>query len=79
VGRDRPFSQRESAREGDRKLGLELILNSRIEVAYLRAMAHFEKLSNHSAFAPDVLSYLEKTQGLPTPTHKRRRQEDYNG
>ncbi len=44
------------------KLGLEPILNSRIGAAYPRAMAHFEKLSKHPAFAPDVLPYLEKIQ-----------------
>jgi hypothetical protein len=25
-------------------------------------MAHFERLSNHPAFAPDVLPYLEKVE-----------------
>ena len=42
------------------KLGLEPILNARIGAAYPHAMAHFEKLSKHPAFAPDVLPYLEK-------------------
>jgi elongation factor 1-gamma len=45
------------------KLGLEPILNSHIDAAYPRAMAHFAKLSNHSAFAPDVLPYLKKIEG----------------
>jgi hypothetical protein len=40
----------------------EPILNARIGAAYPRAMAHFEKLSKHPAFAPDVLPYLEKIQ-----------------
>ena len=54
----------ERARARDiENLGLEPILNSRIDGAYPRAMAHFEKLSNHSAFAPDVLPYLEKIEG----------------
>jgi len=44
------------------KLGLEPILNSRMDAAYPRAMAHFEKLSHHSAFAPDVLPYLGKIE-----------------
>jgi glutathione S-transferase len=44
------------------ELGLAPILNSRIEAAYPRAMAHFAKLSNHSAFAPDVRPYLEKIE-----------------
>jgi glutathione S-transferase len=52
-------NERPRAREIE-KLGLEPILNSRISAAYPRAMAHFEKLSNHLAFAPDVLPYLEK-------------------
>jgi glutathione S-transferase len=51
------------------KLGLEPLLNSRIDAAYPRAMAHFAKLSHHPAFAPDVLPYLEKiggaTQAVP--------------
>ena len=45
------------------KLGLEPILNSRIDAAYPRAVAHFEKLSTHPAFAPDVLPYLRKIEG----------------
>jgi glutathione S-transferase len=45
-----------------KKLGLEPILNSRIDGTYQRAMAHFEKLSNHPAFAPDVRPYLEKIE-----------------
>ena len=54
----------ERARARDiENLSLEPILNSRIDGAYPRAMAHFEKLSNHSAFAPDVLPYLEKIEG----------------
>jgi glutathione S-transferase len=54
----------ERSRAGEiEKLGLEPVLHSRIDAAYPRAMAHFEKLSNHSAFAPDVLPYLEKIEG----------------
>ena len=44
------------------KLGLEPILDSRIDAVYPLAMTHFQKLSNHSAFAPDVLPYLEKIE-----------------
>ena len=44
------------------ELGLAPILNSRIDAAYPRVMAHFAKLSNNSAFAPDVLPYLEKIE-----------------
>jgi hypothetical protein len=54
----------ERARAGEiENLGLEPILNSRIDAPYPRAMAHLENLSNHSAFAPDVLPYLEKIVG----------------
>jgi glutathione S-transferase len=53
----------ERPRAGELKiLGLEAILNSQIKVAYPRAIAHFEKLSNHPAFASDVLPYLEKIE-----------------
>ena len=56
----------ERARAGEiEKLGLEPILNSRIDAAYPRAVAHFENLSNHPAFAPDVLPYLEDRRGYP--------------
>jgi glutathione S-transferase len=44
------------------KLGLEPILNSRVHATFPHATAHFEKLSNHPAFAPDVLPYLEKIE-----------------
>jgi elongation factor 1-gamma len=46
------------------KLGLEPILSSHLNAAYPRAMAHFQKLSLHPAFAPEVLPYLEKIEGL---------------
>jgi glutathione S-transferase len=55
-------NERPRAREIE-KLGLEPILHSRIDTVYPHAIAHFEKLSNHSAFAPDVLPYLEKIEG----------------
>ena len=45
-----------------KKLDLEPILSSHIGTAYPLAMAHFERLSNHPAFAPDVLPYLEKVE-----------------
>ena len=44
------------------ELGLEPILNSRVDGTYRRAMAHFTKLSRHPAFAPDVGPYLEKIE-----------------
>jgi glutathione S-transferase len=40
--------------------GLKPILNSDVEREFPRAMAHFGRLSRHPAFAPDVISYLEK-------------------
>ena len=40
--------------------GLNLIFNADIETEYPKAMAHFAKLSEHEAFAPDVKPYLEK-------------------
>jgi elongation factor 1-gamma len=45
-----------------KKLDLESILSSHTGTAYPLAMAHFERLSNHPAFAPDVLPYLEKVE-----------------
>jgi elongation factor 1-gamma len=38
------------------------ILSSQLVAAYPGAMTHFKKLSNHPAFAPDVLPYLEKIE-----------------
>jgi elongation factor 1-gamma len=45
-----------------KKLHLEPILSSHIATVYPLAMAHFERLSNHPAFTPDVLPYLEKVE-----------------
>jgi elongation factor 1-gamma len=47
-----------------KKLCLEPILNSHVHAAFPHAMSHFEKLSKHPAFAPDVLPYLEKIERL---------------
>jgi elongation factor 1-gamma len=44
------------------KLGLEPILNPNVDAEFPLAMAHFAKLSNHPAFAPDVVPYLEKLE-----------------
>jgi glutathione S-transferase len=44
------------------KLGLEPILSARANAAFPRAMSHFERMSNHLAFAPDVIPYLEKIE-----------------
>jgi hypothetical protein len=43
-------------------LGLEPILKPSIDEEFPRAMAHFMKFSNHPAFAPDVVPYLEKIE-----------------
>ena len=40
--------------------GLDLIFHAGAEAAYPRALAHFTKLSEHEAFAPDVQPYMEK-------------------
>lgn len=42
--------------------GLDLVFHEGIEAKYPKAMAHFAKLSEHEAFAPDVKPYLEKLQ-----------------
>ena len=42
--------------------GLDLVFHKGIEAEYPKAMAHFAKLSEHEAFAPDVKPYLEKLQ-----------------
>ena len=42
--------------------GLELIFHDEIQAEFPTAMAHFAKLSEHEAFAPDVKPYLEKLQ-----------------
>ena len=44
------------------KRGLEPILKANIGEELPRAMAHFAKLSEHPAFAPDVVPYLEKIE-----------------
>ena len=40
--------------------GLDLIFHAGAEAAYPHALAHFTKLAEHQAFAPDVQPYLEK-------------------
>ena len=42
--------------------GLDLVFHAGVEAEYPKAMAHFVKLSEHEAFAPDVKPYLEKLQ-----------------
>jgi elongation factor 1-gamma len=51
----------EKPRAGElEKRGLEPILNPNVDAEFPRAMAHFAKLAQHPAFAPDVVPYLEK-------------------
>jgi glutathione S-transferase len=53
----------EKPRAGElEKRGLKPILNSSIDEEFPRAMAHFTKLTQHPAFAPDVVPYLEKIE-----------------
>ena len=40
--------------------GLDLVFHADAEAEYPRALAHFTKLSEHEAFAPDVQPYMEK-------------------
>jgi len=42
------------------KKKLEPILHTNVEAEFLLAFAHFERLSKHPAFAPDMGSYLKK-------------------
>ena len=40
--------------------GLEPIVTAKVDAEFPHAMAHFAKLAEHPAFAPDVMPYLEK-------------------
>jgi glutathione S-transferase len=42
------------------KRGLEPILSQSVDEQFPSAVAHFARLSQHPAFAPDVIPYLEK-------------------
>jgi elongation factor 1-gamma len=41
---------------------LEPILRGNVDEEFPRAMAHFQRLAKHPAFAPDVIPYLEKIE-----------------
>lgn len=53
------FMREQSYREQLAALDVEPILCDRIETAYPKAIAHFEKLCQHQAFQPDVEPYLQ--------------------
>ena len=56
------WNERTRSRELDAK-GLEPILKAAaFDVVFPRAMAHFARLRQHSAFAPDVEPYLAKIE-----------------
>jgi glutathione S-transferase len=44
------------------KRGLEPILSGGLDERFPRAMAHFRRLAEHPAFAPDVIPYLQKIE-----------------
>ncbi len=51
----------EKARAGElQKKGLEPIMHAGVGAEYPRALAHFDKLRKHPAFAPDMEPYLKK-------------------
>jgi glutathione S-transferase len=49
-----------------RKRGLAPVLADGWREAYPRASAHFDRLSDHPAFAPDIRPYLQKLEALAT-------------
>jgi glutathione S-transferase len=56
------WNERTRSRELEAK-GLEPILNAKVvDGAFPRAMAHFARLRQHSAFAPDVEPYMAKIE-----------------
>ncbi len=62
----------EKARPGEvLKKKLEPILHANVEAEFPLAFAHFERLSKHTAFAPDILPYLKKFESLQTADAKR--------
>ena len=42
---------------------LEPLFSESLPAAFPRALAHFERLCAHPAFAPDLAPYLEKLRG----------------
>jgi elongation factor 1-gamma len=58
----------EKARAGElQKKGLEPIMHAGVGAEYPRALAHFDKLRKHPAFAPDMEPYLKKFE---SPKHR---------
>jgi glutathione S-transferase len=55
------YNEKPRAREVEKR-GLAPILNGAVDAEFPRAMAHFAKLSEHPAFAPDVQPYLAKLE-----------------
>src|SRR6266446_369753 len=54
------FSNERTRRLALKKSGLEPILSAAHLAEFPRAMAHFARLADHPAFAPDVRPYLER-------------------
>ena len=54
------FSNERVRRQALEQSGLEPILSDAHLASFPRAMAHFARLADHPAFAPDVMPYLEK-------------------
>jgi len=62
----------EKARPGElAKKGLAPILRDGIDAVHPLAFAHFERLSKHAAFAPDMEPYLKKIESSRTAHAKR--------
>jgi len=55
------FNERMRANDLQKK-GLTSILHAGVEAEFPRAFAHFSRLSQHPAFAPDVEPYLKKIE-----------------
>ena len=54
------FSNERTRYQALQNSGLEPILSNAHLAEYPRTMAHFARLAEHPAFAPDVRPYLEK-------------------
>jgi elongation factor 1-gamma len=59
------FSSERARRGALERNQLEPILGDSAQSHFPRAMAHFARLAEHPAFAPDVRPYLEKLASLP--------------
>jgi glutathione S-transferase len=57
------FNEKARTRELQKK-GLEPILHAQVDAEFPRAFAHFFRLCQHPAFAPDVEPYLKKIEQL---------------